>query len=162
MQENKPVNLTSEDLNYLIELGKKMNQQSNRMTQFPMFVVKQKVKRYGDCSWCDEVERVDGVDYNDLCENCHKKMENNEDYSEYCDDCDEKSFVWFKWDDKIVEECGSFFTSEAAEQHIRLNHYHYHEPFVYGIPSWRNFEMQKVLKILSKLGGDGKALNHYK
>lgn len=146
--------MKQKDLEYLIELGKKMNLQSPRSTQFPMFVVKQKVKVYGDKDWCAERERREDYD-SAVCETCETNYADGagEDYPDDCSECDEECFVHFNWEDEIVEVCGSFFTAEEAQKHIDLNSYHYRKPFVFGIPSWRNPEMQRVLNILSKLGG---------
>ena len=153
--------MNKEDLKFLKELGKKMNAQDNRATQFPMFVVKQKVKQYLNEDYCSECERRE--EYNgSLCDKCQKLVDNDEELPERCDDCPSDVFDWFEWKDKIVEDCGAFFTAEEAQEHINMNSYHYTEPFVYGIPSWRNYEMQKVLNILSKLGGDGESNNWYK
>lgn len=155
------IKLTKENLDFLIDLGKRMNAQNNRATQSPMFVVKQKVRVYGERGWCSETERRDDSD-GELCEECQKIEEEGGELPEYCPHCDDECFVSFNWEDEIVEDCGAFFTAEAAQNHIDCNGYHYHKPFVYGIPSWRNPEMKKVLEILSILGNDGgKPLDHY-
>jgi len=157
--------MEQKDLDFLIELGKEMNTQNNRSTQFPAFVVMQKVKVYGDSSYCSEVERKNSDDYNwedVLCDKCQKLLEDGKELPDLCDDCNDEGFLWFNWEDKIVDNCGMFLTAKAAQRHIDENHYHYNKPFTYGISCWRNYEMQRVLEILSKLGGNGEALSHYK
>ena len=162
MNSNDMNTLNKEDLVFLKKLGKKMNKQNNCCTQFPLFVIKQKVKRYGDSGWCSEVERLEEIDESLYCQKCLKKYEKGKKLPDYCEECDSECFAHYNWEDEIVENVGCFFTSKEAKEHILLNYYHYHNPFVYGISCWRNYEMQKVLEILSRLGGNGKALSHYK
>lgn len=149
-----------EDIRSLIELGKKINNQDPRGTQFPMFVIKQKVKVYGEQGCCSEHERREDYD-GDVCEDCQKLLDNDEELPDECWKCDDECFVNFNWEDQTVEDCGSFFTAEAAKEHIRLNDYHYNKPFVYAIASWRNYELQKVLEILSRLGTGNEAISTY-
>lgn len=161
--------ISKEDEKFLLDLSRKMKKQNNRATQFPMFVIKQKVKVYGDSSWCSEVERKEEFDLEDyngnsnLCEKCEKIYEEQGAFSElpdYCEECDSDIYVWFNWEDETVEDCGSFFLAEEAQKHIDANDYHYHKPFVYGIPSWRNYDTQRVLTILAGL--EGEVPNYYR
>ena len=150
------------DLKFLIELGKKMNAQDNRATQFVMFQVRQQEKVYtpdGDYS-----TRKDEIDGPDLCGNCFELYKENKDIPEKCEDWDCRgSFVHYNLEDAPVSDIGLFFTAKVAQAHIDQNHYHYDRPFVYGVSCWRNYEMQNVLEILSKLGSDdNQALSHYK
>lgn len=154
-------NISEEDKKYLLELSKKMNSQDNRATQFPMFVIKQKVKVYGREECCDELERKEEQDDDEMCETCSEKYEEGTDLLDNCQDCDPRCFIEFNWEDETVEDAGSFFTAEAAQDHIDRNAYHYNKPFTYGIPSWRNPEMQIVLKIISSLE-TGEARSCYK
>jgi len=157
--------INEEDLKFLIDTGKEMNKQNNRCTQFPVFVVMHKVKVYGDSSYCSEVERKNREDYNAeevLCDKCQKLFDKDKKLPDYCEECGSDGFSWFNWEDKIEDGCGVFLTAKAAQRHIDENYYHYYKPFTYGISCWRNPEMQKVLEILSKLGGNGEALSHYK
>lgn len=153
--------MEDKDLQFLIELGTKMNSQDNRATQFPLFQIRQKTKRYGQYDGCERDENYEGFG---LCAECQKIAEDSgmSDLPDNCPDCDDECYRYFVWEDVPVNDCGIFFTAEEAETHIKLNHYHYCEPYVYGISSWRNPEMQKVLEILSKLGGGGEAKPWYK
>lgn len=156
--------MNDKDLQFLTELGRKMNAQDNRMTQFPMFQIRHKVKRYlsYDMDWDEKERNFDGG--GEICEKCEENYADGEgdDYPNDCDECDVECFRYFVWEDEIVNNCGNFFTEEAAEEHIRLNHYYYYEPYTYAIGSWRNEELQEVLNILSRLGSDnGEAKNYY-
>lgn len=46
-----------------------------------------------------------------------------------------------------------FFTQEAAEQHLRSNHYHYTEGRIYVDHFWRNPQVNRLLKTIATLTG---------
>jgi len=155
--------ISDEDLAFLVKLGKEMNACNNRGTQFPMFEIRQKVKRWVEVGedW-DERERVEDAQPYCLCPKCRELYDNDEDLPDDCDDCDEEAYNHYKLEDEIVDRCGMFFTDKQAQEHIDLNDYHYNQPFTYATGSWRNYDLQKVLEILSKLGSeDDKPLSHY-
>jgi len=154
-------NISEENQKFLIELSQKMNEQDNRATQYPLFEVRQKVKNY--CIGGNNSERTEDIDVDDLCPECKKLYNNNKELPDYCDNCYSCCFNTFDWKDEIVDDCGVFFTAEAAQKHIDENHYHYNEPFVFATGSWRNPEMQKVMQIISSLTTeDGKPRDCYK
>ena len=45
----------------------------------------------------------------------------------------------------------NFFSEKAAEAHIKQNHYHYEEPYVYGTSAWRNPEIETLQEILKSI-----------
>lgn len=163
-QVNNKNMLEKEDLDFLIELGKKINAQDPRGTQSPLFIIKQKVKNYGPDGCCNEADRIDEPDRDYLCESCEKLLDNDEMLPEWCDHCDHDAFNWYNWEDApVIEDVGVFITAEAAQDHIDANDYHYCKPFTYGIGTWRNPEMKRVLEILSKLGSnDGQPRDTYR
>lgn len=153
------------ELEQLKEIGIEMNNQDCRATQNPMFVIL--VDRYVpadiNIGW-DKKERKDD-DYMKeeyLCDDCRVLYVSGLPLPEECDACSDESFNFSK---KLNDEesfdlrAGVFFTAKACQEHIDANHYHYDNPRVYGIGSWRNFEMQKVQRFLSSLGG--KVASHY-
>lgn len=142
------------------KIGEKMVKQHNRMTQYPLFVIMQKVKRYGEQGWCNEAERKSDLDEDLFCESCAKKQDDGE-APDYCEACDSSCFVWFNWEDEIVDNVGVFFTEEECEEHIRLNGYHYTKPSSYVVSAWRNPEMQEVMRHLITLSGS-EIPSHYK
>ena len=45
----------------------------------------------------------------------------------------------------------NFFSEKAAKAHIKQNHYHYEEPYVYGTSAWRNPEIETLQEILKSI-----------
>ena len=163
------------------ELGKKMNAQDNRSTQFPLFVV-QELKEVVKADGCGdrtiyvyEEQELSYEQYNEILE-----MQDEEDEavkkefvekSEMFDDIEElDKFNPYDWraidvsDEWVISDmAGTFFTAEACERHIAQNHYHYTQPRSYAISAWRNYEMQELMEHLSALGSeDGEPLSQYK
>lgn len=133
-------------------MAKQMAEQGNDATQYPLFVIKQKVKVYGESDWSSESERIpDGE--GDLCERCQKLEDENMDLPEFCYDCPSTLFAHFNWADETVDEVGVFFTKRAAKEHIRTNYYNYNQPFVFCTGAWRNPEMHKVMRWIFELAG---------
>lgn len=149
----KTITLTDEQYDFLQKLGKRMSEQSNRATQYPLFCIEEEIKAYGDKEWCNEAERREESN-GGLCDACEYKENNNEDLPDYCDDCDESCFVWFNWEKRINTDDGSFFlTEEAVESHIALNDHHYREPRSYVISAWRNPEIQELMRTVFSIAG---------
>lgn len=134
----------------MLETSKEMNTQDNRCTEYPLFVVWEKVKDYGDVSWCDQVERKPEIDIDNLCEKCQEKYR-IEDLPEYCEDCDEDCFVWFNWEWKPNLKAGFFLTAKACQEHIDQNDYHYSEAKTYAYGCWRNPEMEEIIKFMREI-----------
>jgi len=147
----------------LVDIGQRMAKQDNRATQNVMFAVMVDVKVPAPDYLAEDQERKDS-DYYDLdmlCEKCADLHENGEELPDHCDDCDPECFWSYRVEQKLeVETCGVFFTAEACQAHIDANHYHYSNPRVYGIGSWRNPEMQLVQKHLIELANE-KVPSHY-
>lgn len=132
-----------------------MAHQDNRSTQYPMFCVYEKVKRI-TASGCGEFERKDPdyYDKEDLCETCSKLDEDNEELPEYCAECSSNCFWEFTEELEPNLQAGVFFTAAACQKHIDENGYHYNDPVVYGIGSWRNPEMVTVIKHILEVAGE--------
>lgn len=148
----KTITLSDEQYKTIENIVNEMLTQSNRATQYPLFVVQEDVKVYGDESWCNHCERKEESD-GELCEKCYQLQQDNEDLPDYCMDCDSDCFVWYNWEEQFDLRSGVFFTAKACEEHIRLNHYHYIKPRSYGIGNWRNYEMPEVMKLLFTITG---------
>ena len=155
-------NISEENKKFLMKLSQKMNLQDNRSTQYPLFQVRTKEKIYGEEGNCNEVERIDGTE-GYMCDKCRKLYENDKELPGYCEDCDSDCFDWYDLKYTPVDDCGLFFTAEAAQKHIDENSYHYTKPIVYGVSAWRNPEIQRVFSIISSLTtNDGKPRDYYK
>lgn len=148
----------------LKEISEEMRKQDHRATQYPMFVIQDKVKIGHTEEGClgEYSQRRDsdsGLDYDDLCESCSDlgELEMPDD----CNECDDNAFFYYTEEWQFNLTPGVFFTAKACDEHIRLNHYHYTKHArSYGIGSWRNDEMVLVQQNILKLTGD--IPSHYK
>ncbi len=139
--------------NDIESIAKRMREQSNRSTQYPLFVVQHRVQRWNEDG--DERERKssdDGLDTDGLCGNCLKDYERDGEMKEHCSRCLDSTWHFFNWEWEFAMMAGVFFTEEACELHIKTNHYHYDKPRSYVIGSWRNPEMVAVMQHI--LGDD--------
>lgn len=154
--------LKKEQIDFLVQLGKKMNKQDNRSTAHVLFMVEEEKKICVDYSWGshDLVERKEEYNTDDMCDSCQDKLEKDEEVPEDCSECSSECFNFYSLERQTVDTAGVFFTAEACEEHIRLNHYHYRKPKSYGVSAWRNDEMQEIQKILSILGSDEGQVEH--
>lgn len=146
-------------------IGRKMAEQNNRATQYPMFAIQVDVKVQAPAEAANEWERKD-PDYWDpdnMCEKCLKLHQRDEEVPEQCSECSDEEFWYYNIEQQLkVESAGVFFTAEACQKHIDENRYHYNNPKVYGIGSWRNPEMQAVQKHIIVKCAYKKLPNHYK
>lgn len=155
--------LTQEQIDFLIDLGKKMNAQNNRMTAHVLFMVEEDVEIPVPSDWdYDGKSRSEYFD-GELCESCTALAEENENIPDDCEDCPDECFDFYRMERRTTDDPGTFLTAEACDEHIRLNKHHYTNPKSYGVSAWRNYEMQEVQKILSILGSeDGTVQHNYK
>lgn len=175
LKENTKNN--NEDLQKLEVIGKEMNKQDCRVTQWPLFVIQVDKKVYvsSDMDYDDwERKPSDCFKLDDMCQKCKDSYDETGVIPDKClykptpedpvsfGKCPDDMFAYYKVEQDFDLNAGVFLTAKACEEHIRLNHYHYSNPQSYAIGSWRNYEMQTVLNFLSKLGSDnGKALSQY-
>jgi hypothetical protein len=167
------VEISKEDLEFLKDLQNELNTQDNDGTADPLYwgVLEEKEEyvpegcgepriSYDDGSWTLE-EAVESV---------------NEVINEYDKDTqDEWKDIWkddaedvcnfmretLKWDfcdvyyvekvDRISNYSGAFLTKRACKQHIEKNHYHYDNPRTYAMCAYRNYELERLLKILKTI-----------
>ena len=155
----KIIEVTDEQFEALKKMASLLNSQKNRMTGEPIFCVYEKsdIAKPEGCGnergWVAD----EGMIHDDLAEELAEDWrEENQDE----DKPDERD-----WEDILTEELGYrevsysiedvrvdqgqyYFTEEAAQRHIDLNHYHYNQPFTYVESAWRNPEWQLIRKVL--------------
>lgn len=112
--------------------GKRMAEQDNRGTQYPLFVIQNRIQRQPGIH-----EDADGVDHDD---------DGNE--------------LPFKYEYVFDLQAGIFFTQHAALKHLTENAHHYNKPKIYAVGAWRNPEMQAVMRSIIK-AGDQEVPSHY-
>jgi len=151
----------------LIQISKELNSQNNRSTAMPYFFQIQTNERiavpYGcgneawnnDGSLIESDEEIKEAIYN------YKDWdkENDSDY-ELLNDYEREEILtdagWSKVNYNYEHKYqNAFFTEKACKEHIKLNHYHYHEPVDYLSHAFRNPEMELIMKFLCELT-DGK------
>lgn len=144
-------NLTEEQQKFINDLAEKMTTQSNRATQYPLFVIQSDVKRYGPEGWGNNVERKDDM-REGMCDDCKQKDESGT-APDHCDNCDPDCFAHFNWEQEFDLNAGVFLTEEACNRHVKFNDYHYIKPKSYVIGCWRNYETEELMKIVFALAG---------
>ena len=53
--------------------------------------------------------------------------------------------------DRIATYSGAFLTKRACQQHIEQNRHHYCEPHTFANTAYRNYELERLLKILKTI-----------
>lgn len=151
------------------EIGKKMREQSNRMTQYPLFVIHDKKRVYHvNSSEADGKERREEENFgwddmrDFICGSCEALFDDDKELPEDCDSCDDGAFIYFKEYDEIDDSAGVFITEESCESHIEENRHHYDEPKSFVISAWRNPEMVLIMQTILRMTGDGEIPSHYK
>lgn len=120
-----------DDFKRLKLTAERMVEQSNRATQYPLFVIRNRVKRYVP----DENFNFRGEGEN------------------YHDGYDDELGAPYNYVMEFDLTAGVFFTEKAALQHLAENGHHYDKPEVYVVGAWRNPEMQAVMRSIIKVDG---------
>jgi hypothetical protein len=165
----KTIEVSEEMYDKLIGLATEMTTQDPRGTKMPhMFQIRDWKKQYdwglngnthiwvGD--YGEEIETLDefkeylennGIDIPENIEDIWNEHWDMEDFLE------EKNIVLKQCSYSLVPEyTNHFLTAKAAEEHLRLNDYHYHKDAdVYLNHAWRNPEMEMVSEFLCGLVG---------
>lgn len=173
----KTIEVSDEMYAKLIELATEMTTQDPRATRMPhMFQIRDWKRVYdwnlnGDVKiWIDRGESIEIENFDHLKEYLEdleidfdeeklKSLWEEKDKYTFESNLDE----WIEENCPDLEECSysmeavyvnHFLTAKAAEEHLRLNHYHYHKDAdVYLNHAWRNPEMDTVSTFLCNLVG---------
>ena len=170
---------TLDDIIFLRELGRKRESQSKDGCADPVFWMIQDEKNvycedgeyfefYDDgeifystyhCNTEEDLEEFKNyiLNYKDLDENEKKGLKNINNDVDLVEWFELSSvsidFTRFNREYFITDMTGPFLTKEAAEEHLKDNHYHYsNHARAYGMTAWRNSEFQKLMEIIDKLG----------
>lgn len=160
----------------LIETSKLMRTQSNRGTQYPLFVVQEELEvgKPDGCGaesqyWSDEYATLT-VDQYDELERAQDRLTHDTDVVkdaleaigvESVDDIDLGDWRKVDYDIEYVmsDRAGVFFTEAACELHIRQNLHHYTKPRSYVISAWRNPEMVATMQMILNLTSEAAGLD---
>lgn len=160
----------------LKETSKLMREQSNRHTQYPLFIIQnfEEVVKAESCGGLMKHVSYDGE--NELTSEQYQAIEElqNLDPEDEVDafmeevadelgtdiedlkDWDLYDFREIEFDEEYVydDAAGVFFTEKACHDHIEANRHHYTKPRSYVISAWRNPEMVATMQMILKLTGD--------
>lgn len=125
--------------------------QDNRATSYPIFIIVEDVRIYGvDGNFSmDGRERKEESD-GQLCESCEKLGEEGEDLPEDCEFCSDDCFITYRIEKDVPNLYAAFFfTAEAAQAHLDVNHHHYNSTaHTYAISAYNNYELRAVMQHL--------------
>lgn len=177
----KNIQVTDEQYEILKKMSENMGKQNNRCTRLPLFCVAEYYKKVvpEDCGgdeWdaVDEEGNVIFDNSDDLRKWWSNKKEILDTYDiteeQYNDVAEERDYflkdeivsllnlriIPYEKDRRLING-QVYFTEEECERHIKLNHYHYHEPHSYVVGAWRNIEMETLLDVVHSISNEGKA-----
>ena len=72
------------------------------------------------------------------------------DFMEYSLNEDLCSILYVEDKEEISRETGAFITKSACEEYIKRFGYNHNKPHTYGMVAYRNFELERLLKILQE------------
>lgn len=173
-------NITKEEVEFLKNLQKEMNTQDNVGQANPRYwVIRDYGKIYGEnlnnadgitvydadaCKTIFEIEYrffqiqemtnkvIEALekDEYDLSEEDRERIANSYDLGSLCEALEEMNFTVLEYEEYPIEK-GFFLTHKAAQEHLRLNHYHYSDAaHTYAHTAWRSCE-EKLWDILQKV-----------
>ena len=105
-------------------------------------LVKENIDDY-DQEIKDEWKEVDKEEISDVAHFVCERMGYN---NIYCDD-----IYYVTEEDHISQFSGAFLTKRACKQHIETNKYHYNQPRTFANTAYRNYELERLLKILKTM-----------
>lgn len=134
--------LTDEQRSFLKELQNELNTQEHQLQADPRFWVVRETF-YEPC-WEDSADRYEIVD-SECCESIGYVDKEVQIKGCHCVPVHQVS--------RNAE--GTFFlTLRDAQEHIRLNHYHYKNPHTYAMTAFRSPSFEKLLGILQTVNWD--------
>lgn len=162
----KTLELSDEMYDFLMELSKELNTQDHRGTAMPyvfQIETKEQVVAAEGCgteAWFydgSQIETAEQIkeaifDYKGWDIEDENDIKNYELLDEWSREEILKAAGWYKGNYQYEEKYqNAFLTEKACKEHIRLNHYHYHQPVDYLTHCFRNPELETLIKFLCQL-----------
>lgn len=147
----KSINVTDEQYDFLMKLAQELKTQNNAWTQNPLYIVYdwEKVPTSSDYADDSQWREIDGECFYDSEEECIEALKENYDDETYePEEGEDYEQVYYL---KKRVYVATFFTRKAAEQFIKVNEYHWHEPHIYVESMWRNYEFQGIVRAIAEL-----------
>jgi hypothetical protein len=170
----KHIEISDELYSKLMGIVKEVATQDNRATRAPYFFQIRDWKKVYDFNLNGDVhfflDRDSGDEFETL-----EDLKGHLEYQDFEYDEDELKSLWEDWKnygmsdladwleekDLGLEACSyslepdyknSFLTEKDAEDHLRLNHYHYHKDAdTYLMHAWRNNDMETLYELFKEL-----------
>lgn len=158
----KTIEVTDEMHEFLMNLSKEINTQDHRSTAMPYFIQIQTQEKVPAAEGCGEEAWIyDGS----MIETEEEILEAISDYKGISTE-DAKLLPLYQREN-ILEDAGyrkvnyemkevyqnAFLTSKACDEHIKANKHHYKNPVNYLVHSFRNPELENLLKFICELTG---------
>lgn len=168
------IEISKEDYDFLKDLQHELNTQDNDGTADPLYwsVLEEQEEYVPEGCGEPRISHDDGswtldeaVKYvNDIIIEYDKDIQdmwNDDIWKDDAEDVSNFMIETLKWDfcdvyyvekvDRISDFSGAFLTKRACKQHIEQNHYHYDNPRTYANCAYRNYELDRLLKILKTI-----------
>lgn len=169
------IEIEQEDFDFLKDLQHELLTQDNDGTANPLYWMVEEEETVGVPDGCGEpiiymgdgvtMETEEAVEYieNDylryLSDESREEWEEvDKDYMDdvvrFMNDCldwHEVRIVWQEKKEVISRETGAFITKRACKEYIRKFGYNHNKPHTYAMCAYRNFELERLLKILKTI-----------
>ena len=160
----KKIEISDEMYEFLMNLSKELNTQDHRGTRMPYFFQVQTQEQIAVPEGCGtEAWHYDGS----LIETKEQIEEAVNEYKERDETTTEFNHLEDYEIEEILESAGyskvnydyksnlenCFLTSKACDEHIRINKHNLHSPVNYLSGSFRNPELEMIMKFLCELSG---------
>ena len=156
----KTIEITDQMYDFLMELSKEINSQDHRCTRMPYFFQVQTTEAvsvgegqgeeiwHQDGSILETQEEIDEA-VKELLDGTEPMPEDN-----YEKELTLEEAGWCKVNRDYTEVYQeAFFTAKACKEHIAINKHNYREPVDFLSGSFRNPELELVMKFLCELSG---------
>jgi hypothetical protein len=158
--------MNEDDIKFLAELSKEMNEQETDGQADPIFWVVAQTERIwniksdfdadGICIIMDECEFDNLDEFVEGLVNEGYLKEDNTDFTTYEEVIDALApdirdlcyTVNYRENKNSIVEGTLFLTKKECQEHINKNYYHYNNPHTYGMSAWRSPEVERLFKIL--------------
>lgn len=169
----RQIEVSQEDYDFLKELSHELNTQTNDGNADPVYwgVMEHKMEAapedcgdpfiyMGDGATMTTEEAVQYVDenihdYEEETQEKWKDIDKNwmDEVVDFIHDemgVNECRVVWQEEKSVISRDTGAFLTKRACKEYIEKCHYNHSKPHTYAMTAYRNFELERLLKILRK------------
>lgn len=169
--------MNREDIEFLRELQNELRTQTNDGNAQPVYwsvMEKREILQHDDCG---EPRIFDGEDMM-LLDEAVAMIEDHFDKEEWTEDekkewdettktdfyevkefmnywlGDDFEVVYISEEDHLSEDTGAFLTKRACQQYIAQYGYNHRKPRAYAMTAYRNFELERLLSILTNMNID--------